>query len=218
MIRRIVAVAGVTTLLLAAWIVLSLTNRSRHDLRRFDGREVGRLETAMWRSYYDHRDVRLFGELIRLLRQQYHLPFWRASAGAFHAARAAVVFQRGHARSEYLLALPDIERFYMLIRENSDTPFDVKKASALELEWWIVHRERAHRNPADLVNALAALQAEIYHEPAARFAEHAKARADAMLIRDAQAEAGNLSQADWSCIEALLERSWVSLQNAVSSR
>jgi hypothetical protein len=216
MIRRILAIAGLLVLLLCAWILLSLTNHSRRDLRRFDGREVGRLETAMWRSYYDHRDVRLFGELISLLRQQYHLPFWRATAGAYHAARAAVVFQRGHGRPEFMLALPDIEHFYTLIRENSSTSFDVKKVSALELEWWIVHRERAHRNPADLVNALAALQAEIYHVPAARFAEHAKARADAMLIRDAQAEAGGVSQADWSCIEALLERSWVSLQNAVS--
>ena len=216
MIRRILVIAGLMTVLLAAWIVLSLTNHSRHDLRRFDGREVGRLETAMWRSYYDHRGVRLFGELIGLLRQQYHLPFWRATAGAYHAARAAVVFQRGHGRSEYMLALPDIERFYTLIRENSETPFDVKKASALELEWWIVHRERAHRNPADLVNALAALQAEIYGQPAAHFAEHAKARADAMLIRDAQAQAGGVSQADWSCIEALLERSWVSLEKVVA--
>ena len=217
MIRRIIAIIALSILLLGAWILLSLTNHSRHDLRRFDGREVGRLETAMWRSYYDHRDVRLFGELIGLLRHQYHLPFWRATAGAYHAARGAVVFQRGHGRPEYILALPDIERFYTLIRENSETPFDVKKVSELELEWWIVHRERAHRNPADLVNALAALQAEIYRQPAARFAEHAKARADAMLIRDAQAEAGGVSPADWSCIEALLERSWVSLQKAVSS-
>ena len=42
------------------------------------------LETAMWRSYYDHQPVRLFGQLSELMRTQYGFPFWRSIVGAFH--------------------------------------------------------------------------------------------------------------------------------------
>ena len=59
----------------------------------------------------------------------------------------------------------------------------------------IIHRERAHRPPADLENSLAELQSGIYDRPALLFAELAKARANAMLLRDARAEAGLVSEA-----------------------
>src|SRR5581483_4712966 len=122
----------VTAALLAAWIAVDFAGSGPYPLRQFDGHEVGRLETGMWRSYYDHHSVRLFGELVQLLRRQYHLPFWRACLGAYHAAKGAVVFQRGHNRAEYEQALPDIVSFYALIRRGADAPFDVEKASRLE--------------------------------------------------------------------------------------
>jgi len=185
-------------------------------LREFDGHAVGRLETAMWRSYYGHNPPALFGELVELLRDQYHVPFWRACVGAYDAARAAVVFQRGRNRGEYERALPSLEGFYSIVRRGSDVPFDVEKSARLELEWWIVHRERDRRGPGELERALADLQAEIYHCPEDRLAEHARTRAEAMLIRDARAEAGGVTDADWRRIGALLDVSWVSLQTAVS--
>jgi hypothetical protein len=203
--------------LLAAWVIRDLSVPVRASLRQFDAHAVGRLETEMWRSYYDHRRLRLFGEVAELLRTQYHQPFWRSNVGAWHAARAAVVFQRGHNRRDYELALPDLEAFYRLIRAGSDMPFDVHKAARLELEWWIVHRERGLAHPDELERALAALQAEIYREPAALFAAHAKARADAMLLRDARSKSGGVSEADWARISKLLDQSWTSLRTAVGS-
>lgn len=202
--------------LFATWVSADLVNRNRHDLRDFDGHEVGRLETEMWRSYYGHEKLKLFRELAELLRHQYHLPLWQSYLAAYHAADAAIVFQRGHNRTEYMRALPDLERFYSLIREHSETPFDVKDVAALELEWWIVHRERAQHQPRDLPDSLAALQAAIYQQPASLFADHAEARAQAMLLRDAGAQAGTLSEADWRNIGVLLDRSWMSLRTAVS--
>jgi len=47
--------------------------RTTH-MREFDPDEVARLETAMWRSYYDKQRLRLFNELSELLRTQYHMP------------------------------------------------------------------------------------------------------------------------------------------------
>lgn len=72
-----------------------------HDLRAFDGREVARLETATWRSYYDHHPAYLFAELTGSLRKQYGFPFWRSVLGAYYAAHAAGVFQPGRERVAY---------------------------------------------------------------------------------------------------------------------
>jgi len=134
-VRRWVRSGFVTALILTAvWVAEDLSANNRHSLREFDGREVGRLENDMWRSYYDHRATRLYLQLGELLRQQYHMPFWRSSLAAYHAAHGAVVFQRGHKRSEYELALPDLVSFYQLVRQSTTDSFDVHEAAAAELE------------------------------------------------------------------------------------
>jgi hypothetical protein len=209
------------------WIVLALTTAAlvgigidlwgprRSSLRDFDPNGVAKLETEMWRSYYDRREGRLFQEMAQLLRTQYHLPLLRSYVVAYQAARGAFVFKRGRVRAEYERALPYLERYYSAIRAVSDTPFDSQRAARLELEWWIVHRQREAHPPQDLVDALAALQGEIYTQPATNFQEHAQLRADAMTIRDTQAAAGNVAVADWQRIETLLQGSWGSLSRAV---
>jgi hypothetical protein len=201
-----------------AWFVVDYHLPARASMRDFDPHAVGRLETDMWRSYYGRQRIRLFAELADTLETQYHFRAARAWVGAFYGARAAVVFQRGHDREEYERALPDLHRFYALIREQSDTRFDTEKAARLELEWWIVHRQRAQHPPGDLEAALAALQAEVYQAPAEDFRDHAQARADAMRIRDEGAAAGTLREADWQKIGELLDRSWSSLAAVVRAR
>jgi hypothetical protein len=210
--KKITIAVAVLLLGLAVWVWFDLGDNSRYDLRKFDGHEVARLETAMWRSYYGHERFKLFRELAELLRLQYRLPFWRSYVAAYSAAHAAAVFQSGHNRTEYLRALPDLESFYSQILQHSERPFDVKKVAAAELEWWIVHRERAQHKPGGLEASLAELQSLIYQQPAARFEDHAKARAEAMLLRD-----GSPSEPDWRRIGALLDRSWIALQLSVNS-
>jgi hypothetical protein len=160
--------------------------------------------------------VRLFGQLVDLMRRQYRLPFWRACLAAYHAGRAATVFQRGHNRGEYELALPDLRDYYAILRRSSDTPFSVEECARLELEWWMVHRERAAHPPGDLEQSLAALQAALFRRPANLFREHAAARAAAMLLRDTAQANGSVSEDDWEKIAGLLESSWVSLHEAVA--
>ena len=203
--------------LLALWIAFDLNRTHATELRKFDADEVARLETAMWRSYYERRRVRLFRELSELLRTQYHFSYWKSNRVAFNAARAAFVFKDGHNRAEYERALPDLRAFYQAIREASDVPFDVERVAQLELEWWIVHRERAHHREGDLARALAEAAAEIYRVPVERMDEHGRLRAEAMTIRDTRAEAGGVTEADWARIDALLHASWQSLHKAVNS-
>src|SRR5437879_11965233 len=80
--------------------------RTSH-LREFNPDEVARLETAMWRSYYDKQQVRLFNQLAELLRTQYQMPPLRSNRVAYHAAKAAFIFKDGKQRADYEKALPD---------------------------------------------------------------------------------------------------------------
>ena len=88
-------------------------------------------------------------------------------------------------------------------------------AARLELDSWIIHRERAAHPRDDLDSNLAALQAELYHVPQGRLAEHAKLRAEAMLLRDRGAENGGPTAEQWIEIQRLLRLSWRSLWEAV---
>jgi hypothetical protein len=209
-------VALVLALLICGLLYDLYYPRTTH-LREFDPDEVARLETAMWRSYYDKQQLRLFNQLTEMLRTQYHMPLFRSNRVAYHAANAAFVFKRGKQRSDYEKALPDLVKFYAEIRKLSDIPFDVDRAAQLELEWWIIHRQRAQHAPGELEKALAELQAEIYRVPVGRLIEHGRLRAEAMTIRDTKAEAGGVSESDWARINELLKESWRSLQNAVKA-
>jgi len=202
--------------LLGIWVILDLTVVPKSSLREFDPQSVARLETGMWRSYYAKERVSLFTEMAELLRTQYHFSRLRSYLGAYYAARAAVIFQRGHERPEYEQALLPLRRFYRMIGTSSDSPFDEGEAARLELEWWIVHRDRANHGPGDLADALAGLQAAIYKIPPDKLKGHASARAAAMILRDEDAAKAHApAQADWGQIQVLLSASWTSLWQAL---
>lgn len=212
LVLMILALAGAVIL---AWVLYDLYAPRTAHLKEFDPDEVARLETAMWRSYYERQRLRLFKELSELLRTQYNMPLVRSNQVAYYAANAAFVFKKGKQRSDYEKALPDLVRFYQSIRKMSDIPFDVDRAARLELEWWIIHRERAKHAPGELERALADLQAEIYGIPVERLMEHGRLRAEAMTIRDTKAETGGVTEADWAKIDELLHQSWRSLSTAI---
>jgi hypothetical protein len=199
------------------WVAYDLYGPHTARLREFDADEVARLETAMWRSYYEKQRLQLFAQLSESLRSQYKMPLVRSNRVAYYAADAAFTFKKGKQRSDYEKALPALSKYYEALRKMSDIPFDVNRAAQLELEWWIVHRERAKHAPGDLSLALAELQAEIYRVPVEKLTEHANLRADAMTIRDTKAEQGGVTEADWAQIDDLLHRSWRSLKLAVTS-
>ncbi|HYP26645.1 MAG TPA: hypothetical protein VE262_08010 [Blastocatellia bacterium] len=215
-VRRRWIIAGLAAALLV-FVLVDLNAPRSASLREFDPDEVARLDTAMWRSYYAKERLRLFSQLSELLRDQYNLPFLRSNVVAYKAARAAFVFKDGRGRDDYNKALPYLVSYYSSIREVSDVPFNVDRAAGLELEWWIVHRERKKHAPGDLERALAELAAEIYQMPVEPFMDHARLRAEAMEIRDTKAEAGGVSEEDWSRIDELLHASWRSLWQAVQN-
>ncbi|MGH9760167.1 MAG: hypothetical protein ACREDR_02670 [Blastocatellia bacterium] len=199
-----------------AWAGFDLAGSHKTNLRDFDPDKVAGIETEMWRSYYSKRSLSLFIELTGLMRNQYHMPFLTADLASYHAAKSAFVFKEGHDRAEYEKALPDLVDYYSSIRRMSREPFEVDRVSRLELEWWIVHRNRASEPPEALQVALARLPAELYHVPADKLMEHARLRAEAMTIRDDKAEQGGVTEEDWARIDGLLHQSWRSLWRAVN--
>jgi len=187
-------------------------------MREFDADEVARLETAMWRSYYDKKQLQLFNQLSELLRTQYHMPLVRSNQVAYYAVNAAFIFKDGKTERDYEKAVPDLVKFYGAIRKMSDIPFDVDRVARLELQWWIIHRERWKRQPDELPKALAEVQAAIYGVPIDRLMEHGRLRAQAMAIRDRKADHGQaMTEEDWTKINDLLGQSWRSLADAVKS-
>jgi hypothetical protein len=200
----------------AGWAAAELARPRRADIRTLDPDEVARLETAMWRSYYDRRRLPLFGQLVALLQGQFHLQPLRAVALAGLAARAAAVFQVGASHADYRRALPYLERYYNGIRAVSEVPFDPARAARLELAWWIVHREVEDHPPGALEAALADLAAELYQVPAERLWTHASRRAEAMAIRDRTSRrAVGVLEDDWDRIEAVLWVAWKALADEV---
>jgi hypothetical protein len=205
-------------LVLGVWIAFDLLAPHKVDIRDFNPDEIARLDTAMWRSYYGRRRIQMFSELSEVLEKQYKLRFWRRQLTAFYAAKSAFIFKDGKSRADYERALPDLEKFYASIRAVSTTDFDAARAARLELEWWIVHRERAKYREGDLAEALAETAAAIYNLPKEVFLEHGRLRAEAMKIRDNRAETGGVSEEDWQKIDELLHQSWRSLHNAVNNQ
>jgi len=200
---------------LLLWVGSDLLVPRRADLRRFDPKEIAHLDTVMWRSYYERRSSDLFLQLAELMRLQFHFPLLRSNHVAAYASKAAFIFKDGHDRADYERALPYLECYFQEIHDISDRPFNVQRAARLELEWWIVHRERAKRGYEDLASAVAEAASELYGVPPEKLIEYGRFRADAMKIRDTRTVASGVTEEDWHAIELDLQSSWQSLWNAI---
>jgi hypothetical protein len=187
------------------------------DFNQFDPIATGTLETKMWRSYYERQPVSLFLELAQTLRTQYSFPWLRSYVGAYYGAAAALTFKDGKERGDYDKALPSLQTYFSLIHNTGNRDFDVARTATLELEWWIVHRQHELYPPGALATACAEAAASLYMVPANLTLEHGRLRAQAMLLRDARAEAVGVTDVDWAAIESLLHQSYLSLNHAISS-
>jgi hypothetical protein len=215
--KSILWLALVLIAALLVWVGVDLFVPRRVDIRRFNAEEVARLDTAMWRSYYGGQPRRLFFQLAELMRGQFHFPIFRSNRVALSAARAAFIFKNGHNRLDYEKALPDLVDYFQRIRDISGSLFDVQHAAELELEWWIVHRERGTHHEGDLARAVAEAAAELYQVPVDKLMEYGSYRAAAMTIRDTKAATGGVSEDDWREIHTDLLISWQSLWKAVQT-
>ena len=180
------------------------------SIRTFDPNRLADLELRMWQAYYAKENVRLFGLLVTLLREQYRYSWATAAREGFHLARAAATF--GNARSNYEVVLPDLEAAYGTAREWLRAQFDAKAVARSELAWWVQRRIPGANSPMQVGGLIADEYALLYEAPRESVLKAAVLRAEAGALRDAHA-----AQPDWERIRRLLLDSYVALAAAVGS-
>src|SRR5450631_1210479 len=111
------------------------------DLRAFDPAGRARLETAMWRDYYEKHYPRLFYHLYQVSRTQFGFAPLASIRISLSAAQAARTFQPTRSRPEADTALPYLRTYYRLLLPAAPVAFDVEAAASLELDWWQARRE-----------------------------------------------------------------------------
>ncbi len=200
-------------LLFTAWIMIDLNYPYKTDIAKFNHSEVARLESEMWKSYYEKKKLGLFLLSAELMRKQFHVSFWRSQAMAYYAARAAFVFKDGRNTDDYNKALPYLIKYYSRINDISRDPFDVNKAAELELKWWVIRRYRNEHPPSEWEKCLMQNAETVYHVPAENFSDYAHQRVNAMLLRDSKENA--ITKEDWEQIRMTLDEAWKSFSEQV---
>src|SRR5882757_1145510 len=130
------------------------------DLRAFDPAGMARLETAMWRDYYEKHYPRLFYHLYELSRTQFGFAPLDSFRIALSAAQAAKTFQPTRSRAEADAALPQLVPYYRLLQPAAPVAFDVNETARLELDWWQARREKV--GPHDYGRTVAEVAALTY--------------------------------------------------------
>lgn len=201
----------VVAVLIAAIIVCFENAVSRANMTGFDPQEMGRLESAMWRSYYEGRWVQLAGQTMKGACGQYGLSWWDGCRSSLHAARAARLFRKN---TNDQRCLPELERYYGIISEATGKTFDVRAAAALELQWW--KQRRRNVGPEEYAGTIARLTSLIYSVSEEKVLAAAKMRTEAMAYRDERRD-GKMSEADWQEVARQLILAYASFKEAVAN-
>ena len=212
--RRTATLALVLALILGG--IGAYASWPRHpDLRGFEPGDIARLETAMWRDYYEKRYPALFYHLYELSRTQFGFSPLDSFRIAWAAARAAKAFQPTRSREAANAALPPLVTYYRLLASAVPGGFDAEAAARLELDWWQARREAVA--PGQYGATVARVAAITYGKPAddRSLLISGIGRAEAMAYRDARGQA--MTDPDWSEIECRLLRAYRSLKAAVAA-
>jgi hypothetical protein len=186
----------------------------RHaDLTAFDPSEMARLETSMWRHYYEQRYLALFLDLYDTARWQQGFSPLDSVRLALAAARAAKSFQPSTSRAEAEAAQPYLAGYFRILAAAAPAAVDVEDAARTELAWWQARREAVA--PEQYGAIIARVSTLLYGVDTADIRRVGLLRAQAMEYRDARAS--KMTEADWSAIENELQLAYGLLKKAVSS-
>lgn len=185
------------------------------DLTEFDYREIARIDAEAWRSYYNHQFFKMFWQLLRGMRAQLRFNWFLTLRLAFYSGWAATDFRLKRGKENYPRILKNLTKYYKILSAHSQEPHDYKEAARLELEWWDIHRY-PKKYEKSLEASLAEAAAVLYHIEPSKLKEYAHYRAEAMLL---PAHSGDKGKQDpdelYREIEAMLIKSWLSLEKAV---
>jgi hypothetical protein len=210
--RKIVVAVAVAVVAVAIYVGFP----RQVDLRAFDPAEMARLETAMWRDYYEKHYPALFYHLYESSRTQFGFSPLASLRIALSAARAARIFQPTRSRADAEKAIPALVVYYGLLRRVAPAAFDPQEVASRELDWWQARREAV--DPRDYGVIIAQVAALTYgkrqDDPA--LLAFGIGRAEAMAYRDARGRA--ITEEDWSKIEAQLRGAYQQLKAGIASK
>jgi hypothetical protein len=186
---------------------------AKSNLRQFDYKKVARLDADMWRSYYNHQFIKMFIQLVRVMRTQLHLNWFLTLRLARYSGWAAADYRLKKGRENYPRVLRNLVKFYKIISDNCTEPFDYQHVAELELEWWDIHRY-PNKYKKSLEQSLADAQAAIYGTDSVKFKAYAHSRAVAMLLPKHEGDKQD-NPPDWLKINDLTLKSWHALYTAV---
>ena len=146
----------------------------------FDPDQLAALETGMWKAYYRRQPARLFGLLIRGIREQAHTSWPRALAASLILTKAAVGF--GRSTGNYERFGPTIARAYRML--GLPRHVDAEEVARWELRWWVVRREIGLSAGHAAGEAMSTMYSALYQLPIDRVAEAGRLRGIAAEIRD----------------------------------
>ena len=186
---------------------------AKSDLRKFDYKKVAELDAKMWRSYYNHQFLKMFFQLLKIMRTQLKLNWFNTFRLAYYSGLAATDYRLRKGRENYPKTKKNLIKFYKVISDNCLEPFDYTKTGILELEWWDIHRyPKKYKKTLEL--SLAETMAAMYNDKPTNFKEYSHYRAVAMLMPRHEGDKQE-NPPDWNEIRDLLLKSWGSAFKAV---
>jgi hypothetical protein len=207
-------IAGVLVIT-ALMTVVTLVQR-RPNCASFAADRVAYLEKAGWEAYYDRDWPRVLTLMVQMNRTQFCMSWLAAALAALDIVRAAAAF--APVDNDVAAAMQHLTHFYAKARTSAGLRTDAATLAALEMEYWLVHRElavarkRAPDHTGDItsmVAALEALHAALFDAPPAAIRRSAELRAQAAATVDRIT--GDYSDdvaADWQAIEQLLQEAY----------
>ncbi|MEW1953093.1 hypothetical protein [Terrabacter sp. NPDC080008] len=169
-----------------------MRDASGRDPRSFDPVVVGHHETDAWAAYYRHEWPAFLRGAYGMVSAGFGLLPVDAVRGAWWVLRANQLWAP-YPDNDPQGAREQMRRFYALVARHGGLAIDPARASALEVEWWRVHRAHQHHEDVtrdQLVAALVDLYAYVYTADPASLETAAQHRVEAMDLSDRWVAAG----------------------------
>jgi hypothetical protein len=199
--------------ILAVAVAYAVTPR-RADLTMFDPETMARLETSMWRHYYEKRYLALFLDLYAMARREQGFSPLDSARIAVAAAGAAKAFQPSRSRAEAEAAIPYLISYFQVLAQAAPVPVEAAEAARTELAWWQARRQAVA--PEQYGAIIARVTTLLYGVDGDDIRRAGVVRAQAMEYRDARS--AGMTEADWSAIDERLRLAYGLLKQALSSR
>lgn len=194
-----------------------------HRQLRFDPCRVAYFEKAGWEAYYNRQWGRVLTLMVGLNREQFRMPWWVAVAAALDTVRAAKAF--APVENDLAVAQRHLKRYFVKARRYAGIAASAEQLAALEMNYWVVHRQLARRRQQDhaddmiepMVQALVHLHAALFGASEAAMRSSAQARALAAVAVDRIT--GKYSTdvaADWRTVERYLQEAYQAIATATT--